>query len=328
MSQPSPITDDYLGAALIDHVWGQQLLAGSPMSTTLGIDRKKDRLDEVALGLVGQIYEREEHLELRRAALAVFVARYMDAVTGILDEVDRISEVLAERLAPAQDARPAHHPITTGWREFAAGPDPRPAAEAAREPEVIGPWNDFSVPHAGPPTAPIIEPLSGERPDDTPVDLEAVFVADEIDLRADYRRLAKVIAPDLGAQDDPDDQARRTDLLARLTAAYRAGNAAAMAMVEIEIRAALGPDAQCLQDADDDETASRARLERTCAALTARLAEVEAEIRALDGSSMDQLRRESEASEAVGHDFLRHHVAGMHDQTAQIRANLEGMDHA
>ena len=335
---------DLLGAALIDAIWGQQALPQADLTTTWVECDDLERLRRAADQLVEQIAEREAELRDRRSALDMFIARYFHAVSGLLDEVELIEEQVARTqadvdtatraAAAARAAEPSSAPAGAGssgsgaadWLNSIVPPvttvnratngngnDGAHDSEgtSADHHEVPGVW--FSA-----------EADLDDEPDDgaathaathTPIPEIDPHDIEPRDLRADYRRLAKLIAPDLGSIDDQEDQHRRTELMARLTAAYKQGNVASMAMIEFEIGG--------VGDADGREPLEDriARLDRSCEAMSARLLELDAELAALDASSMDQLRRR--AAERDGDSVLADMVAEMQQQIAHLRASLD-----
>ena len=349
---------EMLGAALIDSIWGPQAAADVNLTSTWVEHDELEQLRRSADQLVAEIARREAEVRDRRSALDMLIARYFHAISGILDEVELIEQRVArtqaelDQAATDSAAAAARDPGAHG-QAFAALVDASPASGAAD-------WlNTIVTPTAATGSGHGTGATNGNRPasdhatnvvpgvwfsaeadlDDGPDDdgvlnergarwgaghdddgrrdplLPEPRDLEPSDLRADYRRLAKLIAPDLGSIDDIDDQQRRTSLMARLTAAYKQGNAASLAMIEFEIGGA---------DADDGHEplgARIARLERSCAAMTARLGELESELSEIDASSMDQLRRR--AAEADGDAVLADMVAEMHHQIAQLRANLD-----
>jgi hypothetical protein len=111
-----------------------------------------------------------------------------------------------------------------------------------------------------------------------------------------FRKLARQIHPDLAT--DPEERARRTELMAAANRAYAIGDADALQRLldeweqSPESVTGTGPEADL------------ARLERRVTQAAKRLAAIEEELRALARSPMLRLYREAEAAARRGRDLL------------------------
>jgi hypothetical protein len=130
----------------------------------------------------------------------------------------------------------------------------------------------------------------GAPPDEIPA-----LLPEEVQLKRLYRRLARVLHPDL-AQDDAE-RARLGDLMAKANAAYDAGDLTALEVMAEKIGAGEPP-------GDVSAEERRANLERRTATLARIAASLARERDRLVRSDTNRLREEARRREAAGEDFL------------------------
>jgi hypothetical protein len=129
-----------------------------------------------------------------------------------------------------------------------------------------------------------------------------------------FRRLARSIHPDLAA--DPRERERRTNLMVEANHAYEKGDLAALRRLlqgwERSPDAVVG-------------TTTRAELERTMRRIDRareRLAEIDAELAALEASAMGWLRRRVQKAAGEGWDLLAHMARELDRQILEAEEEL------
>lgn len=156
-----------------------------------------------------------------------------------------------------------------------------------------------------------------------PPDEAAELLPEELQLKRLYRRLARVLHPDL-AQGDTE-RARLGDLMARANAAYERGDLTALEVMAAKVGAGEPPG-----EVSPEER--RASLERRTATLARIAASLARERDRLARSDTNRLREEARRREAAGEDWLaatRRELADEVDAAyADARARLARLTHA
>lgn len=132
------------------------------------------------------------------------------------------------------------------------------------------------------------------------------------ELRAVYRRIARLIHPDLAASSY--DKARRTALMARVNSAYEIGDLESLKQLEIE----------SLPEQEND-TSVGGRLVRGIrrrAAARARLAVIEEERMILVAGPLAALWERAQLAAAAGRDLVREMCNELDRQSAELEAQL------
>lgn len=267
----------------------------------------EDRPDPVAdaearlRAAVDEITRLDAEVEALSAALADFSRRYESALRaafedlGLAERLVRRLQALADGLSALAEAR-------------ADAPQARPSRRArpARRRSTAG-EGDHGIPAADP--VDDEEAAGGEGEGVAPEpDVEPAAVV----LKRLYRRLARVLHPDL-AQDDAE-RARLGDLMARVNAAY-----AKRDLTALEVMAArLGAGAP-LGDLSPDER--RAHLERRASTLARIAASLSRERDRLVRSDTHRLREEARGREADGRDYFEETRAELADEAAAAYAD-------
>ncbi|HEX9241696.1 MAG TPA: J domain-containing protein [Anaeromyxobacter sp.] len=253
------------------------------------------RLREV----VAEVTRLDAEIESLSEALGDFARRWERAVSAAYADLSA-AERLVRRLQAleqgltglaatlrAGDPQRSRRPIRRARRAR------RRAAEASEE-------TDDRDADAAPPSQP--PPAEDPAPEVLPA---------EVALKRLYRRLARVLHPDL-AQDD-GERARLGDLMARANAAYAKGDLTALEVMAEKVGAGEPP-------GELSEEERRAHLERRIATLERIAASLARERARLERSDTHRLRAEALRREAEGEDFL---AAARADAEAEAVAAYE-----
>lgn len=130
---------------------------------------------------------------------------------------------------------------------------------------------------------------------------------DQAELRHLYRQLARRFHPDLAL--DEDDRARRTEIMMAINSAHTTGN------LERMRKLALEPDTSPHTMTNDAELAES--LAREVAHCRRRLAEIVAELAALDGRTSSRLLARSKRAAAEGRDLLEELAADLRQRISE-----------
>jgi hypothetical protein len=239
----------------------------------------RDTLDEVT--------RLDAEIETLSAELAEF-ARVYERVLGAAFQDLAAAERLVRRLQALEDGL-----VALAERLASGSP---PATRRGRAPR-------RTSPRAAPPPA-AAEPGSPAAAPDTPPEIEPA----EIALKRLYRRLARLLHPDL-AQDD-GERARLGDLMARVNAAYRQGDLTALELIAERIGAGAP-----LGELSPDERL--AHLERRTATLARIAASLARERDRLLRSDTARLRAEARRRAGEGRDALA-------ETADEVREEAEG----
>lgn len=228
--------------------------------------------DEVA-ALEIQLAEAEEELVNGRAEHVRFRDRYLRVVAPLKARVDELEARLAEQAA-------------------SRSPEDMEAARVAREAGARSARSERVADPAQP------GPASSPPPTD--------------EMRALYRRVARLTHPDLANNDE--DRERRTRLMSRANEAYSAGDAGLLAQIELEstgsapLGAAVG---------DQLVAAIRQR-----AAARSRLRAVESEMMVLTSDALSELARRVDEAARRGRDLLAEITAELQRRVDSLQAEL------
>jgi hypothetical protein len=247
-------------------------------------------------------------VETLSRALADFGGRYERTLAGAFAALGE-AERLTRRLQRLEDevARLARR-LREGEPE--PPPEPRPKARAGtrrrhRRRREAGPspfrWHAFEPDEPGPEPAPAgaaPEPVSEEPPE---VESEAAA------LKRIYRRLARVLHPDL-AQDD-GERARLGELMARVNASYAKGDRTTLEVMAEKVGAG-----EPLGDLTPEERL--ANLARRAATLANVAASLRRELSKLERTDTFRLRAESLAREEAGGDWFAETEQELADEEA------------
>lgn len=234
-------------------------------------------------GLLDEITALESELELLRRALDLFEAQYAESTAAAFDELDRARRVLRR-------VRRFEEEIQRLEKSLREGPPPRlrrrvPRREAARRVESRvrdQPSGENQAPHWG-----------VHRP---PQSVEAAELDEEVELKAFFRRVARLLHPDL-VRGDAEERARRTALMALANEAYRSGDRAMLELLAERVGAA----ACDLNVPDADRVAALNRRIEAMGAIRDRL---RAERDELAGSDSAAWQAEARRRFAAGGDFF------------------------
>jgi hypothetical protein len=215
--------------------------------------------------------------------------RLVRRIQALEDEVGRLAErYRSGDLSPSPRARPRH-----GTRRVRRPSAARGAPEA-----------DAGEEEPGPPG----EPVAAAAADAATPELER----EEIVLKRLYRRLARVLHPDL-ARDDPE-RARLGDLMARVNAAYAKGDRTTLELMTEKLGAG-----EPLGDLAPEERL--AHLERRAATIERIASSLRREKARLDGSRTARLREEAERRAAAGRDYFDETRAELGEEAAAAYAD-------
>jgi hypothetical protein len=234
-------------------------------------------------------------IERRSAALADF-SRAWDRALGAAFAELAAAEKLVRRLQGLEDAL-----LGLAARIKAGEPPPRrrrPRRGAAAPAE----------PDGEPDPSPGDLPGAGEPDPDPSPEIEA----EEVVLKRLYRRLARVLHPDL-ARDDAE-RSRLSELMARVNAAYARGD-----RTELEVTAERVGAGEPPGELSEEERV--AHLESRIATLTRIAASLERERDRLLRSDTERLRAEAERRAGAGGDLVEETRAELSEETAAAHAD-------
>lgn len=245
-----------------------------------------DRQERLLAELTEQLATRETEFATTGAAFAHFRAVYLRRFAPLYAELDRLESEIAARLA-LNEATPAAHARAVDAEARAAD-----SAKAVEE--------------------------AAESPEGQVDQVDSARGSPALELRDLYRQAAKMIHPDLVI--DETDRARRTKLMAALTAAYAAGDADA-------IRRIVAGEAARPEAITGDDVASRlVRTIRKTAQVRARLTELERVEESLASDPLFQLFGQvPPAWEIGGGDPLAEDEAELRTQIASAQARLAAL---
>jgi hypothetical protein len=237
-----------------------------------------------ALAEFSRAWERQLGRAFAERGVAERLVRRLQALEdALLEESTRVSEAEpAERRRAQRRARKA----SSAARARAAR-DPGPEEEA---------WAEAQAEPAGP-AAP-----------EAPPEVEAA----EISLKRIYRRLARLLHPDL-AQDDAE-RARLSDLMARVNAAYARGD-----LTELSVMAERVGAGEPLEELTDEER--QAHLQARVANLERIAASLRRERDRLGRSDTERLRAEAARRAEAGGDLVAETRAELDDETQAAYAD-------
>jgi hypothetical protein len=244
-----------------------------------------------ALADFGRRWERALGAAFAELAAAERLVRRLQALEGEL-------LALAERLRSGEPPPPRRG--RRGNKGGRAGARRAPAVGAAREAGEAGdpdPWDDAPAEDAG---------------EDVEVDAAPALEAEELVLKRLYRRLARVLHPDL-AQGETE-QRRLSDLMARVNAAYAKGDRTALEVMAERVGAGEPPG-----ELTDEER--RAHLERRIATLARIAASLAREKDRLVRSDTHRLHLEAERRQAAGGDLVVETRVELEEETAAALAD-------
>lgn len=260
--------------------------------------------------LVADITALDAEVEELAAALAAFARGWERALGEVFAELGAADRLvrrlqgledallgLADRIAAGELAAPA-----PGKRRRRAKARRAPTDGAAREARGEDRGADDGA--AGPEA----EAAGGAGEPEPPPEVEA----EEVALKRLYRRLARVLHPDL-ARDDAE-RARLGDLMAKVNAAYAKQDRTALEVMAERVGAGEPPG-----DLTDEER--RAHLERRHATLAPILASLARERDRLARSDTQRLREETARREAEGRDHAAETRAEVLEEIAAARAD-------
>lgn len=229
------------------------------------------RIRQEVSSLETELVVAEEELANERATVAAFRARYLRAIAPRKARIDELEALLAARVS-------------------SAAPTDLTAAETATE--ASRRWaRSARIADLGDP---------GDVPLSAPSE----------ELRALYRRVARLTHPDLASDDN--DRRRRTGLMTQVNKAYEAGDINALTRIEVEASVAVP---QGTGVGGELVAAIRQR-----EAARSRLAAVESELTALTSDALSVLARRVAEAEAADRDLL----GEMADELDRRAATLEG----
>jgi hypothetical protein len=190
-----------------------------------GREHRRDQLDDDGLrGLVDEVTRLDLELEALSAALAEFSGRYERALAGAFQDLS-VAERLLVRLRGLEDRlrvltetlERGEQPADTA--DTAGGADTADASTGAATPddgEAAGTGSAArAAPAPVPPVPPVVDPA-------------------EVTLKRLYRRLARLLHPDLGRDGERE---RLSELMARANAAYARGDLASLTILAEKVGA-------------------------------------------------------------------------------------------
>ncbi len=254
---------------------------------------------------VDEVTRLDAEIEALSAELADFSRRWDAALRGAFEEL-----ALAERLV--RRIRALEEGLAAAAERLRSGEPAAPAERRARR-RARRARREAARTSAAPPEGgePFEEEAGGggaaaeaaREPDVEPRDVA---------LKRIYRRLARVLHPDL-AQDDAE-RARLGDLMARVNAAYAKGDLTALEVMAEKLGAG-----EPLGDLAPEER--RAHLERRTATLARIAASLARERERLLRSDTHRLREEARRREAEGKDYIEETRAELAEETAAAYAD-------
>lgn len=242
--------------------------------------------------LVAEVSSVEEALEVYARELAAFEVRWRAATDAAFAELERARR-LVRRLRRLSDelagllARLRAGPAAAARRRAAPHPSAARRVDAASEP---GRGERRSAARRSPEEEPAPE-----------------------DLKALYRRLARLLHPDLASGSAPERQ-RRSDLMARANEAWRRRDRVALELLAERLGAPGGVRGQLT------ERERLAHLARRTRALTAALRRLEGTRARLEGSTAARLLAEAARRREQGGDAPAEAAARARDEAAALRA--------
>jgi len=241
-------------------------------------------------GLLDAVAALEGEVDVLARELAAFEARYLEATSDAFAELDaaerlrrrvqRLADEVARLLELARQGPP---PPSRGAR----------AVKGAAARRTGAPRGD---------TAPAAEREDGGR---------AVAEGAELDLKVLYRRLARLLHPDLARGDDAE-RARRSHLMARASEAYRRRDRTALELLAERVGARDGA-------ADLTEAERLAHLARRIAVIDVTRGKLAAERARLAGSGTGRLREEAARRARSGGDLLAEARAAAAGEARAVR---------
>ncbi len=275
------------------------VLAGGPVAdpTAAAEATLRATLDEVT--------RLDAEIEELSDGLADFSRRWERAVAEAFADLG-----LAERLVRGLQALEGGlAELAERLRSGAAPPRRRAAASRRRRAQTAAPEGAGEEPSAAPPPGAERAPVEEESP---PEVLPA-----EVALKRLYRRLARLLHPDLAQGDG--ERARLGDLMSRVNAAYAKGDLTALEVMAEKVGAGEPPGELGAEE-------RRAHLERRTATLARIAASLARERARLVRSDTHRLREEALRAEAAGEDFLARSRAEIAEEAeaayADARARL------
>lgn len=139
-------------------------------------------------------------------------------------------------------------------------------------------------------------------------------------LKRAYREVAKRIHPDLSA--DPNDRARRQELMAEANEAYQRGD-------EARLETILDTYESCPETVQGDGAgAELVRVIRRLSQMKHRLKEIESEVQKLMHSDLYMLKMQSEDAHEQGHDLLAEMAEKVGQRVRHAKERLEALTSA
>ncbi|HTN52857.1 MAG TPA: J domain-containing protein [Anaeromyxobacter sp.] len=282
---------------------------GGPLARQRAIARAGGEAPSPAADLEAQlraILEEVTALDLEIEALSAALADFGRAWERALGETFAelaLAERLVRRIQALEDGLAAlADTIAAGERPLR----PRRGRRAPRR--AAGREGRRSAGGAGPFEGPGgSEPVGEAEMDAGPPEVEAAEVA----LKRLYRRLARVLHPDLAR--DEAERARLSDLMARVNGAYARGDLAALEVMAERVGAGAPP-------GELSEEERRAHLERRVATLSRIAASLRRERDRLARSDTERLRAEAARRAADGGDLVAETRAELLEEEAAARA--------
>jgi len=232
-------------------------------------------------GLLDELATLEVEVETLARELAVFEARYLEATGEAFADLDRAERLVRRVRRVADEVARLHELVRRGPPEEARSARRVKTAAAARR--------------SGSPRSPTGE--GSPVKDDAPPGLEDEEVellgGGDSGFKALYRRLARLLHPDL-ARGDEAERARRSELMARVNDGYRRGDRAALELLAERVGAA--------GSGDVSEAERLVHLAKRIAAVEAARTRLAAQHARLAASQAARLR--AEAPRSAGGDFL------------------------
>jgi hypothetical protein len=270
-----------------------------------GRRRAKARPQALALVRGGALPERhvsasERRLEELVLRLSTLDAEY-DALSVALSDFEEES---AERLGPAQEELSRAQRVVRRLEQVRAELDAD--LQASREDAQPSPRK---APRNGAPKA-RAPATSDARDDDLP--LPDVNVPLPRDLKELYRRLARRMHPDLATSEA--DRARRSQVLARLNAAFAEDDRVRLELLAAEI--------ECGGEAESTEDMRQVYAERRIASLALSVEQLEGDLRRLRETSAFRRAEERRLREERGEDPYAGEIRSTQDRARTIRSTF------
>ncbi|HEY6100838.1 MAG TPA: molecular chaperone DnaJ, partial [Anaeromyxobacter sp.] len=253
-------------------------------------------------GVLAEVTDLDLAVEELSAGLDAFAAAYERRLAEPFAEADQ-AERLVRRMQALEDelARLAERARAT---EAARAPRRRPRRGAPPSAARPG-WHDGEG-DAGEPAPAPAAPVASNA--DAPPEIEP----EEAARKRVYRRLARVLHPDL-ARDDAE-RARLGELMARVNAAYAKGDRTALELMAEKVGAG-----EPLGDLSDEERL--AHLDRRVATLSRIAASLRREKARLEGTRTFRLRDEAARRETAGRDYFEETRAELAEEAGAAYAD-------